>query len=442
MKPLPKFPRLKNLPHLLRVSDFPDVTERLEYLLIAVLICTALFLLNRTCLPDGGIGAMLWSAADGISAEEISEDILTHGQPVALMFRTSEGRCGIQYDQERVSAAYAAGGESLLNSALGKAGRPEQIDRASLPEYMAAADRWAYYDFPADIPFSVSGGQQQARKFLLLQADTAETVLYFGNSRTGQWYRCSADGADEIAVPESFEPNGAFFAFEKPEEYGAFDILTMLLPNGPDCPVYTIANPLADADDTVWNSLAQSLGLNARTATLYEGADGLVMRDGSTTLRIQHDGMLTYRSGGADDSIFPAAPGEEQQYAEALLAGLLGGRSGQASLSCSRIDRAEDGSVRLLFYYYLNGVRLELKETGWAARVTVRANRITVLELCFRTCTAMDSVSVTLPVRQAAAAASGMGLSGQALELYYPETGLEQISAVWAIRTGGAPANG
>ena len=62
-------------------------------------------------------------------------------------------------------------------------------------------------------------------------------------------------------------------------------------------------------------------------------------------------------------------------------------------------------------------------EGGYAARVLVKQGYIRELELRLRTYTALDSTTLLLPARQAAAILADGDRQGSALELCYQESG-------------------
>ena len=91
--------------------------DRLQNLLIAVLVCTALILINQTGmfrnLTGGSAGTPVEASFTGVQ-----DTALSRQAPVALLIQTSSGRYGVQYDQDTVDGLYNNGLSTLLTTAI------------------------------------------------------------------------------------------------------------------------------------------------------------------------------------------------------------------------------------------------------------------------------------------------------------------------------------
>lgn len=87
--------------------------DRLENLLILLLVCLALFLIHRT-----GMFQSVTEQGSGTGDESlfagVQDTALSRGTPVRLMVQNGTGRYGVQYDQTTVNRLYHDGLNDLL----------------------------------------------------------------------------------------------------------------------------------------------------------------------------------------------------------------------------------------------------------------------------------------------------------------------------------------
>ena len=90
--------------------------DRLENLLILLLVCLALFLIHRTgmfqSVTEQGSGTGDESLCGGSGYRPVP------GTPVRLMVQNGTGRYGVQYDQTTVNRLYHDGLNDLLTQSL------------------------------------------------------------------------------------------------------------------------------------------------------------------------------------------------------------------------------------------------------------------------------------------------------------------------------------
>lgn len=400
--------------------------DRLENLLIVLLVCLAVFLIHRTGMfqsvtePGGGTGG-----EDLFTG--VQDTALSRGTPVRLMVRTEAGRYGVQYDQQTVSSLYRDGLNDLLTQSLDTMASPQASSREAWESAVSQGSSWVYYDFLYNVSFT-SQGEGKARSFLITARNGRADTLYYYNEETGDYYKAQLREAG-LVLPDSLEdliPNGGQFAFEDSALADTLASYMMLLPQPPLCPVYTVANPLDDWDTADQEALLEALDFNPRASAVYEAVDGTVIQEGSDTLRIQKNGKITFHaaeSGQARIQALSAREKDLQIKAEEILDGVTAGHLGEGTLFCQSIETQEDGSVALVFCYLLNGTQVQLWEEGWSARFLFEGSDCTAFSVCLREYTLTERSQQALPERQAAAAAVAMGQTGKELQLCYLDNG-------------------
>ena len=388
--------------------------DRLQNLLIAVLVCTALVLINKTGmfrnLTGGSAGTPVEASFTGVQ-----DTALSRQAPVALLIQTSSGRYGVQYDQDTVDGLYNNGLSTL---------------------------HWIFYDFLYDVAFTGqdSEGEGSARRFLLSGRNGRVDTIRYYNEKTGTYYRGQIRESD-LTLPEAQEgltPIGGQLAFENEALAESLDPNTLVLPKAPVCPVYTVTNPLAAWDSETRNELLESLDFNLRAAAVYQATDGLVVQEGSDTLRLQKSGKLTFHAAESGPARFQALSAREkdlQLQAERILNTVAQPRLGEGRLVCQAVETQEDGSVVLNYACLLGGSQVQLWDEGWMAKFVFEGTTLSSFVICLRTYTKTEQTSQALPVRQAAAVVSAMGQQGKDLQLSYLDDGsTDMLTTQWTVR--------
>ena len=391
--------------------------DRLQNLLIAVLVCTALVLINQTGmfrnLTGGSAGTPVEASFTGVQ-----DTALSRQAPVALLIQTSSGRYGVQYDQDTVDGLYNNGLSTLLTTAIDHVEGVKTTSEEDWQDAVTQGDQWIFYDFLYDVAFTGqdSEGEGSARRFLL-------------------------SGRNGLTLPEAQEgltPIGGQLAFENEALAESLDPNTLVLPKAPVCPVYTVTNPLAAWDSETRNELLESLDFNLRAAAVYQATDGLVVQEGSDTLRIQKSGKLTFHAAESGPARFQALSAREkdlQLQAERILNTVAQPRLGEGRLVCQAVETQEDGSVVLNYACLLGGSQVQLWDEGWLAEFVFEGTDLSSFVICLRTYTKTEQTSQALPVRQAAAALSAMGQQGKDLQLSYLDDGsTDMLTTQWTVR--------
>ena len=272
--------------------------DRLQNLLIAVLVCTALVLINQTGmfrnLTGGSAGTPVEASFTGVQ-----DTALSRQAPVALLIQTSSGRYGVQYDQDTVDGLYNNGLSTLLTTAIDHVEGVKTTTEEDWQDAVTQGNQWIFYDFLYDVAFTGqdSEGEGSARRFLLSGRNGRVDTIRYYNEKTGTYYRGQIRESD-LTLPEAQEgltPSGGQLAFENVALAESLDPNTLVLPKAPVCPVYTVTNPLAAWDSETRNELLEGLDFNLRAAAVdqhhphaQQGQGDQVVHDGQFQLIVDH----------------------------------------------------------------------------------------------------------------------------------------------------------
>lgn len=413
--------------------------DRLENILIALLSCTAIFLVSQTNLFQEFVGQRTGqdstASYSGVQTTELPEV-----SPVALMIQNDNGRWGIRYDQDGVDRLYDNGLEDLLYHAMDRMERPKTIDQGAWQQAVTQADAWICYDFQCDIPFVSAAGREGAcRMFLVtLKGGQADSLYCFDQEHGEYWVsRVGTSGLTMPVAAQSLTPNGARFAFEDPNLAETLPGYMMIQQTAPTCLVYTHSNPLAELEQAGLDSTVEKVGFNLQAVSVYESADSTVIREGADTIRIQRDGTVIFHGSESGDARYQALSpweGDLRACAEEILEQLVGDTAGQGRFFCQSVQEQSDGGMVLTYCYQLDGVCVSLMENGWAAQFIFRGEDLLSFEVVFRRYEATETLCPVPPERQAAAAAAAQGQAGKELQLYHRDDGSGQTRALWTAR--------
>lgn len=414
--------------------------NRIENLLIVLLVCLALVLIHYT-----GIFQTITGQGTGTGSEAlftgVQDTALSRGTPVRLLIQTFAGRYGVQYDQETVDYLYEDGLDDLLTQSVDAMESVKACSQEAWQQAITQGGTWVYYDFLYDVAFTgqSSRGEGAARRFLITTRGGRADAVYYYNEQSEEYYMGHLRDSS-LQLPASLEdltPNEGHFAFEDEELADRLAPDMLLLSQPALCPVYAVSNPLADWASEDRQALLETLDFSLRTAAIYETADGTVIQEGLDTLRIQKNGKLTFHAAESGSARFQALSAREKDLqikAEEILAAVTQGRLGQGRMLCQSIESLADGSVELTFCCLLNGTQVQLKEEGWSARFTFEGSDLTGFTIYLREYDLTEQSRGVLLESQAVAAATAMGQTGKELQLYYPDTGGATLTAGWSIR--------
>lgn len=417
--------------------------DRLENILIVLLVCSALLLIRGS-----GMFQSVTSQGAGTGGEllltGVQDTALSRAQPSRLVIQNSQGRYGVEYDQEEADHLYHQGLSQLLLQAVDALEGIKTVNEADWQSALTQTDSWVYYDFLYDVSFTSQSGQGEGagRIFLLTgRSGRVDTVYYYNDAN--QAYYVGTLRETQLTFPQTMEelvPNQVLFAFEDDALSQQLAPNMLLLSQPALCPVYQVDNPLAELDEAGQQALVESLGINLRTAAIYEAADGTVIQEGSDTLRIQKNGKITFHAAENGQARYQALSAREKDLqikAEELLDAAVQDRLGEGRLCCQKIETLPDGTVELTFCYLLNGTPVQLWEEGWSAQFLFEGSDLVSFSIYLRQYTLTNASQQALPVRQAAAAAAAIGQTGKELQLCYLDDGsAQEVTADWTVRDG------
>ena len=419
------------------------VCETLKDLLIAALICSALWLVTESQL-FGQLGGVLEPAVqnEGTAGGQTAgqSDLI---RPLRMAVMTQGGCRGVQYAQEEGETLFNRVAP-LLGEALSAAGTPEAIDRESWESALLTAPG-IYFDFQGAIPMQVltgwlSGAERPeltatVRHLLLSGGEGAGVELCFRDERDGQFYRCRAESvnADYLrGAAEQTAPNGASFAYQS-GTWADLDPDTLLSAQTPEPRTFAAADPL-EQDESRLDALLETLSFPAGITTVYETPEGRRVRSGNDTLTISNAGVISYQSAEERYTV-PASEGNSPLFcavdgARALACAVLEPWCGDARVYLAAVEERGDGCWWVEFGYALDDTPVQTGALGYAAGVLVEHGVITEFAMQLRTYSALDETTVLLPEKQAAAILAQQGPAGSRLQLCYRDSG-ETVKAGW-----------
>lgn len=425
-----------------------SIIEWGKNLAILFLALSAVYLISQSTLYDGfGILARnreeRFQASQAGSGTTIERAVV----PVRLAVNNQSGCYGVQYDQQTVGLLFETKLGSLLREAVKDAKDTMLTTEEQWKAVLSGESTWVYFDFLTNMPLSDIGvwlGSEKdnpvlkgtARRFLLAESQ-GETVLYYCNQEDGEYYLCKlTDGGEDQfrAVVNEFAPNGATFAFEEPDTYGALKFDVMILPAVPNMPVYEVKNPLVNLQEGEQEKILKSLLFNPRAVSVYQSADGMVIKEGLDTLRILNKGTITF-SQGAEQVRYPTWNddlGSLVDTTQRLFLDVVADRCGEGEPYLMGVNTQKDGSIIVTFGYRLNGAPVQVFSQGYAAQFLIQDGSICDFTIHVRQYTSTDEKSVILPEKQAAAAVNKLEQQGKELLLAYLDSGEKlRISSNW-----------
>lgn len=433
------------------------LVERVKDVLILALACSAVWLALRSQMFHPV--SQIWQEEEHLISAVETESVarVDAARPLRMAASLTAGtesvRYGVQYDTEESDALFqqAAG---LLAEALSSAEEPVRVTRAQWEQALLTAPGICF-DFQGELPMSVLAGwltgEEKAPEAVVrrmaLTVWQEEVALYYRDEAGGGYFRCLSEVADQSHLAQTLSElggNGAGYAFES-EEYAALDPDTLLTRQELEAAVYDAANPMSGGRNAL-EGLMEMVGLPVDASSFYSSGNEQVARNGDDSLRLSDRGVAEYQAGEESEHFYIPIHGQQATLFEAveacrqLTAATIGANCGQARTYLLSAQDTGDG-LDIRFGYCLNGSVVR-QEQGYAARFLVRNGQITQFELRFRSYTDSGETTPVLPIRQAAAAQSAMGLEGEELLLAYNDTGADRVTAAWVAADRGAAEEG
>lgn len=418
-------------------------------LLILLLALTALFLVRESTLFDGfGIFPNSKKAEITVVEPGLVEGTKISVQPARLAVQNTQGRFGVQYNQQTTDHLFQTKLGILLREALNTARESRPATKAQWQSVIRGKHAWIYYDFLNNLPLEGlplwlgSEGENpvlfgSARSFLLA-VEGEGFGLYYYDEAAENYYCCNlTEGSGERfrTAINDFVPNGAVFAFENPEAYGKLDDNVMILPTVPRMTVYEVSNPLAQMDTLELDEILRALAFNPSAVSSYETAAGTAITEGMDTLRILKDGTVVFHSQGSDQARYPVSQDDPVALVENLqerFVKLMGDRCGEATPYLLDVTTEEEGSTLVSFGYRLNGAPVKIFGEGYAAQVSIQNGAVQDFSVHLRQYRRTEEEALILPEKQAAAAVKAMEGDRPELLLAYIDSGEEtHITVKW-----------
>lgn len=377
-----------------------------------------------------------------------SEGVLTL-RPVRMVLQGSEGRYGVQYSQPAIGALFEADFGNLLREALDVAGVAESITETQWRESINQAGIWIYYDFIYPLPLGeisvwLKNSERQpdlnwnVRRFLLTEFEGQKSLLCLDED-SGQYYRFSLPdnaGVSWDYLVNAYEPNGATFAFEEPENFSALAPYTLILEKPAQKVSYSVTNPLADLTEEDTDELLRALSFNPKVVSQISVADGQRFQDGLDSIGLTEGGTITFhsRQGGSNRyQVEEMTSGSLVERCRELLYHVLEQRMDAGTYHLRSIALEDDGGrAEVLFEYRLDGTPVQVSRDGWAARFVFAEGELLDFTIHVRQYTKTETPSPVLPEIQAAAAMKSLLQEGKELLLCYIDWGdTTQVMTRW-----------
>lgn len=412
--------------------------DRLQNLLIVLLSVSAIFLFALTqaellhweLLPGAAASELGGQESDGVSRLQELD------WPVTLVI--SEAGGDRRYQQLATSDSTFTAVERLWEDALRQAQSPQEIAAA---DFQAALELPGLYaSFPVPVPacilaarLGLVSGEETAVQRLLLTAEGSGAALLFSSGE--RFWRCETPlSADELTtLAGQLGGESCLFAFEQ-EEQSTLHPLTVLPSALPQ-----VRELNAAPNSAVTEELLNYFGFNSHTTSRYTDASGTeVIVESPRRLSVTANGLVRYLGAASyapesfrlSDAAEPTLT-ELVDGAYGLLLQLPGFPGGEERFYLSAI-RQESGSCTLCFSYMAGGLPIAAADGSAAAELTIAGGIVTQLSLRLCSYTAAESLSLLLPVTQAAAiAAEHPGLE---MALSYVDSGAAHAAASWLMR--------
>lgn len=417
------------------MSDRKRLIEHGKTALIVLLIISAVLLVRQsgyyTTIP--AVFAPNVSQRPGSETSDAASS--QPARPMRVVVSSEENvRYASEYDQSAVSSVYGSF-SAAFGEALGSASEPTETTEADFRRCLTGVGVTLDFYYPKQLGIlavqlgtaSGAAGEHFAR-FVSLECSGENAVLYFLDSTSGVYYRCSTGVVSStiLSKMDAYRQNNAVFAFEN-EKYSAIFPYTVILETLPEIYALT-ASGYSEAAFPL-DELFSLLGMNTYVMRQYAESDGtIVYVESGKTLRIRSDGSISFKQ--------PSASAQQQDVSELisqatqLLSRTLGVFAGSAEINLSGVTVSSPERLSLSYDYCVDGIPVRLDGGAHAASVAVSGGTITKLELHPRRYTLTADTLPVLPMEQACAIASAQG-GGEPM-LSYADRG-SSTDCIWVI---------
>lgn len=435
--------RRKQSPPVAKPTGRRHFVEICKDILIVILTCSAVFLAWQTPLASQLRG---WVTPAAPAVEPVARQPKEAAEPYGIAARNSMGLYGAIYDADQVDRAFHQF-SSLLGEAFASAGVPERTSRRQWQTLLESPG--VYCAFQGSPPVSLLSAWLDEEGPAL--EGNAQALLLSWDGR--QVWLCWRDGDSYFRVPtqvvyedhmdsvlESFNPNGAAFAYalaETDRAYSSIDPDVLVSMTAPQPRDYTASTPDLVGDGSALEQLLTALGFQSGVASAYEATGGLAINESGDRLRVGADGTVVFHAG--EETRYPvAAQGGRPTGQEAALAAwsLLNRATapwkGDTFFVLTGAEETADGWT-VTFHGRLEGVPLRTGAEGWTASFSIAGDAVSDFTLSLRTYSPTGETSLLTSQRLAAAAMASDTYrdSGKRLILCYNDTGSSSLTAGW-----------
>lgn len=423
------------------------IIEGLKDLLIAILVCSALWLAWESRMFR--VSGVLETARPGRQSEIQSGSRGTSVTPLHMAVMNQSGCYGVQYDSGALSAVFDRMAP-MLNEALSGAEMPRPITREEWEKLLVSAPG-VYFDLQGAMPLGALAGRlsgqedltltARVRHLLLTTDERDDVVLTYRDEDSGQYALCRTGLVSQSQLQSAVsqvQPNGAIFACQAADYAQMLAPYTIITAHTPAPKEYAATNPLPAEEEQRLDLLLETLSFPLGITTVYDTPEGRRARSGNDTLSISNSGFVTYYS-SPEEQRYPvtAAEGASAVFAAVdsatrLVHDVMDLWRGEAQVCLTRMEPQGEDGWRMEFRYVLNDTPVRVGQRGYAATVLVEQGYITEFELQLRTYTALEQTTLILPQRQAAAAMVELGKQGGQLQLCYQDNG-DTVRAGWVV---------
>lgn len=404
--------------------------------LIVLLTLSAVWLLSMTPLvqDSGMLDLLAPKESAGVGAFDGGQAAAM--LPVRLAVVGEGGRCGVQYDEQRLEELFPPLG-ALLGDALTSAGESYSLDEGEWQHCLGREG--VYFDFGGDVPLPAlerwlqgpgnTGLTGAARRVLMCAGEGDQVLLCWQETAGGQFFACPTALSQTLHLKPAAEgaaPNGAYFAFENQGLAERLDPYTLITEGEQSGAGYAVSVPLAGESERL--AVLAALSFNGQDHAPVSG--GEVYVDGGDRLVVGDSGVVTYRASQREK--YPVGPttADGVEAARALAERSLGALCGEARLYLMSVQES-GGAARVRFGYLLDGCAVYLGSEGWAAEFLIWDGCIIEFTLRFRAYAANGERTLLLPVDKAAVMLPDLTDQRRELVLQYRDTGETEVFPAW-----------
>lgn len=387
---------------------------------IVLLLCSTVFLLLQavTTSPRHFLDGLFGSRST-VSEQESRKNAAraVPSLPIAIVLTGEDSDHFVaKYDYQAKERLYAQFSASL-GEALGTSSSPKAIKEADWRTALRRAG--VYFEYHRAMPlevialhlgtqFSSPAGEVLARRLFLGQFGSS-LCLYYIDESDGSFYRMDT-ALSYSAVSERLKDSSlsrGSFAFEADgTEYSLLDPYFIFSKENAKINALSSSTALLSLESGLVS--LESFGMNERASRNHPERDGSVVYvDGNKSLRISIDGSALFTvtgSGGLPVEHSGSYPTLNECIAAAaeLVSTTLAPNSGIAEVGLIGVEPGVNrGSWTLSFGYYVNGVPLEVSNTGWCAKIRISGGYIVRAELIYRQYTLLTESLAIMPENMA-----------------------------------------